>query len=245
MDSSSTPIFARPSMKAALALIGLAAFGALAVGGPALGATPTVYAGNATITGAGDIVQVSRMPVQTSSGSILYYDVTTTFGVTSAGALSVVSTTIAPSPSLIVSNFQAGTYASPAGLNFTELLSGPGIGPAGTTAWSFAKSGGSNVGCAYPATATWYTGPISSNPYATRITGAGITTTDYSYGIAGPISSLCSGVVSQEFNGPSNGVAPLIGAAQTGGSLTVVSFTDSTGKDHSVPVAQITFTLSP
>ena len=229
-------------LRSSLIALGVA-FAAIGLGGPALGATPTVYAGSATITGAGDIVQVSRMPVQTSSGTVVYYDVTITFGVTSAGALSVVSTTIGPSPSLIITNFKAGTYASPAGLNFTELVSGPGIGPAGTTAWNIAKSGGSNLGCAYPATASWYTGPIASNPYAARITGAGITTTDYSYGISGPISSICSGVESQEFNNASN-VAPLIGASQTGNSLTLVSFTDPTGKDHSVPVGQVTLTLS-
>src|SRR5689334_11972363 len=54
-------------MKGAAVLVALGAIGSLAAGNPVLGATPTVFAGDATITGAGDIVQVSRMPVQTSS----------------------------------------------------------------------------------------------------------------------------------------------------------------------------------
>jgi hypothetical protein len=230
-------------MKGAAALIALSAFATLAVGS-AFGATPTVYAQDATITGAGDVETITRIPVQTSTGSILYYNVTTTFGVTSAGALSVVSTTIVPSPSLIISNFQAGTYASPAGgYTWTDHLSGPGIGSGGTTAWSFQSNGGAYPACSYPYTASWYTGPISSNPYAKRITAAGITSTDYSYGITGALISDCTSGAA-DFGAP-GGVGALIGAAQTGNSLTIVSFTDTGGKDHSVPIAEITYTLSP
>ena len=242
MYTISTPTLRSSLTKSVAILIGLSTCAV----GSALAATPTVYAGSATITGSGDVVTATRIPVQAADGSILYYDVTTTFGVTAAGALSVTSTTIQPSANLIISNFQAGTYASPAGGNtWTNLLSGPGIGPAGTTAWSFNSNGGANPTCSYPYTATWYTGPISSNPYATRLTTAGITSTDYSYGISGPVAEpSCSIPASAEFNN-ADGVAPLIGATQTGNTLTIVSFTDTSGKDHSVPVAEITYTLSP
>jgi hypothetical protein len=222
--------------KRAAVLIGLSTCAA----GSALGATPTIYTEDATITGAGDVVTATRIPVQTSTGSILYYDVTTTFGVTSAGALSVLSTTIAPAASPIISNFQAGTYASPAGgYTWTDRLSGPNVGSGGTTVWGFSASGGAYPACSYPYTATWYTGPISSNPLASRITAAGITSTDYSYGVTGAIVEVCSSAAN-DFN-----INALIGASQTGNSLTIVSFTDGSGKDHSTPVAEITYTLSP
>jgi hypothetical protein len=226
--------------KSAAVLIGLSTCAA----GSALAATPTIYAQDATITGSGDVVTATRIPVQTSTGSILYYDVTTTFGVTSAGALSVLSTTISPSASPIISNFQAGTYASPAGsYTWTDLLSGPNVGSGGTTVWGFSASGGAYPACSYPYSATWYTGPISSNPLASRITAAGITSTDYSYGVTGSLVEGCAGAAAY-FN-IYNGVPALIGASQTGDSLTIVGFTDTSGKDHSTPVAEITYTLSP
>ncbi|MBV8737264.1 MAG: hypothetical protein JO007_08400 [Alphaproteobacteria bacterium] len=210
--------------------------------GPALAATPTVYAGNATITGSGDVVTATRIPVQAADGSILYSDATITFAIASDGKTLVLQqVSIQPSLNLIISNFQAGTYASPAGGSntWTNLLSGPGIGPAGTTAWSFSANGGSTPQCAYPYSATWYTGPISSNPFASRITAAGITSADYSYGVAGSIVQACTITANDSFN---NG--DLIGATQTGNSLTIVSFTFD-GKDYPTPVSQITYTLSP
>jgi hypothetical protein len=229
-------------MKSATALIAFSTYCGLAIEAP-LAATPTIYAQDATITAAGDTVTATRIPVQTSSGSILYYDVTAIYGITSVGALSVVSTTIKPSVSPIISNFQAGTYVAPGTLNFTDRLTGPGIGEAGTTAWTFAANGGTNEGCAYPYSATWYTGPIPSNPIAVRIQQAGITSSDYNYGVAGPVGELCY-TVSYYF-GFSGNVPALIGASQVGNSLTIVSFTDTAGKDHSLPVAEITFSLSP
>ncbi len=159
--------------------------------GSAQAVTPTIYAQDATITASGDTVTATRIPVQTSSGLILYYDVTTVYGITSNGTLSVLSTTINPSISPIISSFQAGTYVAAGTLDFTDKLTGPGIGPAGTTLWTFAASGGTNEVCAYPYTATWYVGPISSNPIAARIQSAGITSTDYSYGLTGAIGSVC------------------------------------------------------
>lgn len=63
--------------------------------------------------------------------------------------------------------------------------------------------------------------------------------------MSGPVSeSLCSGPDYFNFNN-ANGVAALIGAAQTVSGLSIVSFTDTSGKDHSTPQAEITYTLSP
>ena len=247
ISKSTLPASVLSTIKGAAALVAVSAFAVLAIGS-AHGGTPTIYVEDATITGAGDTVTTSRIPVQTSTGSIIYYDVTTVYGVTSKGVLSVLSNTIAQSPNLIISNFQPGTYAAPSTYDWTELLTGPGIASGGTTAWSFSVNGGKNESCGVPTTATWYTGAISSNPYYPRIKAAGITTTDYGgFGIVGPAREVCYNSSNNELSyyfGTENGRAALIGAAQTGSSLTISSFTDTSGKDHSAAVDTITFTLS-
>jgi hypothetical protein len=87
MNAMPASILRSSSMKGAAALIALSTFAA----GGAFGATPTIYAQDATITGSGDTVTTTRIPVETSTGSFLYYDVTTIYGATSAGKLSVVT----------------------------------------------------------------------------------------------------------------------------------------------------------
>jgi hypothetical protein len=236
-----TPRTALLRMKSATALITFTTCCGLIFEASAA-ATPTIYAQEAAITASGDTVTATRIPIQTSSGNFLYYDVSTIYGITSAGALSVVSTTITPSASPLVSNFQTGTYVAPGTLNFTDRLTGPGVEAGGNTAWTFAANGGTNESCAYPYSATWYTGPIASNPIAARIQQAGITSSDYSYGFTGPVGGLC--YTASYYFGFSGNVPALIGASQVGNSLTLVSFTDSAGKDHSLPVAQITFSFS-
>jgi hypothetical protein len=59
-----------------------------------------------------------------------------------------------------------------AGKNLVTV-SGPVAGPDGQTEWSL------------PVTATWYTGPLADNPLAARLKKAGITLSNYSYGIVG------------------------------------------------------------
>ena len=241
------PASALCPIKGGAALFAVSALVVLAVGS-AHAATPTIYAQDATITGAGDTVTTSRIPVQTSTGSIIYYDVTTVYGVTSKGVLSILSTTIKPSPNLIISNFQPGTYTAPGTFDWTERLSGPGVASGGATAWSFSVTGGSNKNCGVPTTATWYTGPVSGNPYYARIKAASIVTTAYGgFGIAGQQYENCSfggsHVLSHEF-GIADGVPALLGAVQTGGSLAISSFTDTNGKDHKSAVNALTFTLS-
>jgi hypothetical protein len=100
----------------------------------------------------------------------------------------------------------------------------------GITQWT-----GAGVGsCGY--TATWYTGPIASNPLAARLSKAGITSTAWSYGV-GLVCNLSYG----SYAGSSNS---LIGVSQVGNTLTFVSFTSS-NTDTNLPVGQITYTLAP
>jgi hypothetical protein len=126
ISKSILPASVLSTVKGAAALIAVGALAVPAVG-PAYGGTPAIYAEDSAITGAGDTVTTSRIPVQTSTGSIIYYDVTTVYRATSAGFLSVLSTTIRPSSNLIFSNFQPGTYIAPSTFAWNEQLSGPGI----------------------------------------------------------------------------------------------------------------------
>ena len=143
-------------------------------------------------------------------------------------------TATAPSTAPVTS-FQAGTYRSP-----STILSGQGIitlaGPGsagGGIQWSLAAASGA-ASCTYPSTATWFVGPIASNPLvAARLAKAGITSTAWSYGVG---------------NGGSCGVwgtNDLLGFSQIGNTLTIARFTSSSGVDQAVPVDQITYTLVP
>jgi hypothetical protein len=102
----------------------------------------------------------------------------------------------------------------------------------GATEWSLAQSG--TAACAYPYSATWYVGPISDNPLYTRLKKATITSSAYNYGILGAYGG-CGG------NDWTTG--NLLGFAQTGKTLTIVSFTYAGTEDSATPIAQITYTL--
>jgi hypothetical protein len=110
--------------------------------------------------------------------------------------------------------------------------------------WAFSVIGGANENCGVPTTATWYTGPISSNPYYPRIKAAGIATNSYGgFGIAGQQNENCYLSMSYWF-GIANGMPALLGATQTEGSLAISSFTDVNGKDHSTAVDVLNFRLA-
>ncbi len=109
-------------------------------------------------------------------------------------------------------------------------VSGPGVAPGGATEWSLAATTGAN-GCTYPSSATWYVGPLSSSPLASRLAAAKITSTALSYGVIGGEECF--------YTWPNNA---LIGLSQTGNKITIVSFTLN-GVDYNVPVDQISYTL--
>lgn len=168
-----------------------------------------------------------------SSGKIKYYDTTLQFSVDSSGNPSLTSLLIfTPSPTLTIANFKAGTYTTIGGFG-PILVTGPGVGgPAGQTSWTLQAT---TSGCTAPQSATWYTGAIASNPLKTRLQEAGITQTQYSYGIAGGSGSC------ENYFLPGS----LIGAQQVGNTLTLVSFTYLSSQDSPIPQQQITFKLKP
>jgi hypothetical protein len=213
-------------------------------GSSAGAATPTPYLQDSTIVGSGATLTITNVPVQTSTGSIVYKDITIVFDAAVGGHLSIAAGYPQEQPAIspILSNFVAGNYAGPPTFvkgNFLVTVKGPGVGPGGATVWSLITSSGAD-NCTYPPLATWYTGPIASNPLAPRLTKIGLASTFYSYGVVGAGSNCNDAGVPFDF--PTNG---LIGVSQVEGSLTIVSFTTADLVDQATPVAEITYTLLP
>jgi hypothetical protein len=194
-----------------------------------------------TLTGSGSTITANWVPVVTSSGTF-YKNVTLLFNLDSSGNLTLASgyPKVVPSPTPLVSSFVAGKYVGPSTVDYGNAVitvSGPGITAGGATEWSLAAAAGANA-YTYPSTSSWYVGPIASNPLAARLNAAGITSTAWSYGVG--VGCYCtSGGGGWYF------ANALLGFSQTANALTIVSFTDDTGKDHSQPVSQITYTLAP
>jgi hypothetical protein len=188
-----------------------------------------------TLTGSGNTINATQIPVVLASGIVAYLNCTLQFNVDSNGNLTLSPgfPQISQAPAVITANFKAGRYVGPAAgtyTGFTVNVAGPGILDGGATAWSLsAPTGASNN--TYPITATWYVGPIASNPLAARLKSAGITSTAWSYGTG-----------SSSFGNPWSPNS-LIGVSQIGNTLTLASFTYNA--DSSTPQGQITYTLAP
>ncbi len=215
------------------------------LGGRSLRANATyVEFQNSTLTGSGNAISVTRLPVVTVSGTTTqttYEDVTIQFDVAADGTL-----TIAPgfpqytkSPTPIASKFIAGEYVGPSTVfSGTALItvSGPSVGPGGSTQWTITTPTGA-ASCTYPNSATWtVVSSIASNPLAARLKAAGITSNMYMYGTG---SSECTN--GYNWNAPST----LLGFSQVGPSLTIYSYTYDNGAptDSNDPVSQITYCL--
>lgn len=208
----------------------------------ATAATPTPYLQDSTIVGSGGTLTITDVPVQTSTGSLVYKDVTIQLNAAVNGNL-----TIAPGYPVvrnaaepILNNFAAGNYVGPltlGGGKFLVTVTGPGVGPGGSTLWSLTPASGAYCGT-YPQSVTWYTGPIANNPLAARLKKANISSGFYSYGIVGFSPSCGVGSYGYFLSGA------LVGISQAEGALTIVSFTSS-GVDSPIPLAEITFTLQP
>jgi hypothetical protein len=161
----------------------------------------------------------------------MYLNMTLQFNVDHNGNLTIATgyPQFVPAPTEFVSSFKAGRYqqSGTSSVYYIATVAGPGVTTGGATEWTLANA----YSYTHPYTATWYVGPNSSSPIAARLQKAGITSTAWSYGIAGG-----SGLpYPWAYNS-------MIGVSQVGNTLTFVSFTDSSG-DHSQPVDQITFTL--
>lgn len=205
---------------------------------PATTTTPYALFQYSSLTGSGNTINLTRVPTVNSSGVTSYYDVTITFTVSSSGQLAIASSQFTPSPNLITAGFKAGPYVGPSTVLSGDakiIVSGPGVASGGATEWSLAAASGANAKT-YPCSATWYVGPLTSNPLYSRIQAAKITSTAYSYGVIG--SGGCD--TESGYWEPDS----LIGLSQTGNTLTIVTFSYAGTEDHSTPYDQITYTPS-
>ena len=117
-----------------------------------------------------------------------------------------------------MSAFKSGTYIGPPtilGGNAIITVSGPSVGPGGVTEFTLTAATGANS-CTYPSSATWYVvgSDLASNPFASRLKAAGITSTLVSYGEG---SSQCD---TDDYDWVQN---TLLGFTQTGNTLTIYS----------------------
>jgi hypothetical protein len=250
MKTISRSVLSGRSGAPALALLLLAAAGgavgqsqweesAAAQSGTGAAYAPFQYS---TITSTWNTINATRVPVG-FNGQTFYEDVTLVFTTDATGKLIIAPgypvTTL--SPTLIVAGFKPGKYAGPSAILAGQALitiSGPGVTGGGATEWSLAATTGASAST-YPNSATFYVGPIASSPLLARIQKAGLsaaTQAAWSFGLGGSNSGADGGAWYA-----SN---LLLGFSQTANALTIVSFTDDAGNDHSMPVGQITYTLS-
>lgn len=199
--------------------------------------TPTAMFQYAMLTGTGNTINATQVPVVTSSGVTVYVNLAMQFDVDANGNLTLSSgfPQITQAPTLITAGFMTGRYVGPSTLYGGKALvtvSGPGVTDGGATEWSLSAATGADA-CTSPGSAYWYVGPIANNPLAARLSKAGITSTAWSYGVG---TAACF-----TYTWAPN---TLIGVSQTGNSIAIASFTKN-GIDSNVPVDQITYTLAP
>jgi hypothetical protein len=208
-----------------------------------LAQTPGPQFQYASITGSGNTLNLTRVPVTTSAGNVVYQDIVLQFDNDGNGNLTVTAgyPTVNASPNLLVSSFQAGKYVGPSTVlkgNAVITVNGPGVVNGGSTTWSHASGTGADS-CTYPASGTWYVGSMDNNPLAARLKKANITSTAWTYGISGGgIAFSCGGSLSFAW-----GNGAILGVSQVGNTITFASFTNNSF-DQASPVDQITYTLS-
>jgi hypothetical protein len=199
---------------------------------------PYVLFQNSTLTGSGNTINATFLPVVLSTGTI-YENVTIQFDVDSQGNLTIAPgfPQVVKSPIFLTSKFMPGEYVGPSTILGGKALitvSGPSVAPGGTTEWTITTPTGADP-CTYPSSATWYVGPLTSNPlWLPRLKKDGITSTAYDYGTG---SSQCD-TQGLYWDSPST----LLGFSQVGDSLTIYSYTND-GSDSNSPLAQITYCL--
>ncbi len=194
-----------------------------------------------TLTGSGNTINVSWIPVVTASGSTIYKNLVLQFDVDAAGNLTISTgyPQVTAAATMQISAFVAGTYNGPSTVYSGKMgvtVTGPGVTPNGSTEWTLAASP-SAYAYTYPSSATWYVGSLDTNPLAARVQAAKLTSTVWSYGVIG-----------SEPYGTDGGkwiTNSLIGVSQVGRTLTFVTFTDANGVDHNTPLDQVTYTLVP
>lgn len=201
----------------------------------------------AHLSGLQNTITATRVPVVTDTGTTIYKDVTLQFDVDQDGNLTLSSDfpQVVDSAAALVLSFRSGTYVGPGTVlngKASVEVNGPGVSEGGATTWSLAASSSADV-CTYPSSATWYVGPTSNNPLLARLKRLGITSTAWSYGVAGGIIGGSGPCVNGSRIADNWGPGTLIGVSQSGNALTIASFSRGGSLDDSYPRDQITYRL--
>jgi hypothetical protein len=197
---------------------------------------------DATITGKGSTITISRLPVHTSHG-IIYRDVTIELSVDEDGSVhlatgqtaaahdgiaavrpSLVQVPSVPSVPPAPQHFRQGTFESADGSLMQLRLR---TASDGSQSWHFStlRAGASPIEAA-----SWQEGAIADNAHAAIIRRAGIEAQAYSYGESeGGSDAFTDGA--------------LIGAAESGDTLTLVSFRHGCCTNTKMPAARWSFTF--
>jgi hypothetical protein len=196
----------------------------------------------ATLTGSGNTIAATQIPVVTASGVVVYVNATIQFDVDANGKLTVSAgfPQMTAAPSTVVSNFKAGRYVGPSsvlGGKAAIVVAGPGVTSDGATMWTVSVAPGADPNT-YPSSGSWYVGPAANNPVAARITKAGITSNSMSYGVGTSEGNSVQGAAYGRW-----AENTLIGVSQVSNTITFYSF--SYGGDNTTPYSQITYTLAP
>ncbi|HEY4044664.1 MAG TPA: hypothetical protein VGM32_22865 [Rhodopila sp.] len=218
------------------ALAFIAALAGVSAPRPADAASKPIYFDESSIVGIGETITALRVPIETAPNTFIYKDVTIELTADAKGNLNwaTVAPISAPSPPLITSNVRAGVYAIPTCTACGIQITGPtSIGSGGEAEWAITVASGKTPGLSPPNPAVFYSGPLATSPLEARLKKAGLTTTQYAYGVIGTSNV-------GNYLWATNG---LFGLILVGNQLVVASFTDQKG-DHNVPVTQIIYTLS-
>jgi hypothetical protein len=184
-----------------------------------------VYAQSMTAEGgttatAGNTVSMTRIPVKTSTGAVLFKDIQIQFTVDNLGntTLSAGFPKITVSPPPIPSAFKAGTYKDILGRKY--LVSGPAIIPGGRVMWQVQET----APAGFVFEASWATGVVTGHPFQAQLNRNKITSTLYNWGIVGKVNSFTTFTLN---------VNDVLGAQQIGNQLIFHLYNDFTAIETS------------
>ena len=181
----------------------------------ARGRLPSPPASGAAVAGRAPAPAAPPEPTVTGGGTLTQNE---------PGLSEVQPLTVSPSKPVKVQQFKEGTYQGNDG-SLVHVTGGGNALLEGVPVWTLSAIGGS----AALTSATWYEGLISDNPRERIIKRAGITSLDFAYG------------TSDQGDSGSFGSGALLGATQTGDTLTIVSYHRGCCSNGREPSASLTY----
>jgi hypothetical protein len=161
---------------------------------------------------------MTRIPVKTSTGTVLLKDIQIQFTVDNLGntTMSPGFPKITPTPPPPISGFRAGTYKDFRGKKY--FVTGPAPIAGGRVMWRIRQE---TVG-ANPEVyeASWASGAVAGHPFQPQLASRTITSTIYSWGVVGAFHPITTAHVFY----PITVVNGVVGAQQIGNQLVIHAF---------------------